>query len=224
MEKRKGARPSSVSKRAGLKEWTQQVIEVMMELGTFDKNTIFEKTNNNNNNISLRRINDVVAILTGAGFVKKSVSKVKHYTFVGIEGTRRLYDSFKTNDAIGFFGDETRRSQYYGWRLVQLLALKSKWNDARELRTQVCSDNDDFHGRRAYDIVSVFLGAGLIHKTKNKCIVSNIQTFQKTISKTIQNTFFEEPSRVSLVVSNEDAIRIFGPELEQHLNKEIFIF
>lgn len=215
--KRKGLRPSSVSKRAGLKEWTQQVIEVMMELGTFDKNTIFEKTNDkNNNNIPLRRINDVVAILTGAGFVKKSVSKVKHYTFVGIEGTRRLYDSFKTNDDIRFSGDVKKRSQYYGWRLVQLLSLKSKWNDARELRTQVCSDNDDFHGRRAYDIVSVFLGAGLIHKTKNKCIISNIQT--------IQNTIFEESSRVSLVVSNEDAIRIFGPELEQHLKKEIFIF
>jgi hypothetical protein len=210
-------RPSSVCvcKRAGLKEWTQQVIEVMMELGTFDKNTIFEKTNNNKN-ISLRRINDVVAILTGAGFVKKSVSKVKHYTFVGIEGTRRLYDSFKKNNATRFFGDETRRSQYYGWRLVQLLASKNKWDDARELRAQVCSDIDDFHGRRAYDIVSVFLGAGLIHKTKNKCIISNIQTIQKTI--------FEESSRVSLVVSNEDAIRIFGSELEQHLNKEIFIF
>lgn len=207
MEKK---RPSGVSKRTGLKEWTRQVIEVMMNLRTFDKNAIFEKTNSN---IPLRRINDVVAILTGAGFVEKCTLKKKHYTFVGIEGTRRLYDSFKKNHTLRFFEDEKRRSQYYGWRLVQLLSSKSKW-DTRKLRIQVCLDNSNSRGRRAYDIVSVFLGAGLIRKTTNKCVISNIQ-----------NEMIDDySSRVSLVISDEDAIGIFGLELEQHLNKEIFIF
>lgn len=198
-------RPSKSRKDSGLLVWTQKVVDTMKRLYMFTKKSLLKEVEG----IKLRRIDDITAILLGAGFIKKGALK-KHYTYVGPQGTARLVESFKKNEPI-FFAPQQRRSQFYGWCLVQMLASKGVWSD-HDLML-MCNDTK---ARRSYDVRSVFLGANLITMSGKKCF-SNIPIPEESIPKSA--------SRLVLTVSDEVAVSIL-PELKQHLyqNEEIIIF
>jgi hypothetical protein len=193
-------RPYTHSKESNLCVWTRQVVETMMRLKVFTKHSIISQMRNNS--VSLRRIDDITAILLGAGFLKKDLLIKKHYVFVGIEGTRRIHDAFKTKKNY-MFKNAHKRSQYYGWKFVQLLSRRHTWT-IRGLREQF---SKDVAFRRSYDVLSIFLGASLIRQIDNTRVVLNIENNRKV-----------------LTISDEVAISIL-PELEQHLQKrEVELF
>lgn len=177
----------------------------MKRLYMFTKRSLLKEVEG----IKLRRIDDITAILLGAGFIKKGALK-KHYTYVGPQGTARLVESFKKNEPI-FFAAQQRRSQFYGWCLVQMLASRNVWSD-RDLRLRLFSMCDDTKARRSYDVRSVFLGAGLITLHNKKCF-SNIPMLEESIPKSA--------SRLVLTISDEVAVSIL-PELKEHLFHQSF--
>lgn len=187
-------RPPQDRKETGLRVWTRMLIDTMARLGTFDKKTLL--ANDTSGAITLRRINDVVAILLGAGFIAKGPAK-KHFHFVGIEGTRRLFDG--TGGPVPMI---EKRIRYYGYKMVELLTQKPSWK-TWDIRAALERDVHGFPTRRTYDVVSVFLGAGLVRK----CAGKRIETL---VSTTV-------PQRTVFTISNEDAIAIL-PELGQHLS------
>lgn len=175
-------------KANGLQARTRHLIDVMGRLCVFSKNTLLKHVEND---MTLRRINDVVAILLGAGFLAKGPPK-KHFTFVGIEGTRRCLSG-----AAPVFENRIR---YFGYKMLELLAQKASWTKY-DLRTALERDAHGYPTRRTYDVVSVFLGAGLADKREN-CIVSTVGVCRKVFT-----------------MSNEDAIAVL-PELREHLISE----
>lgn len=196
-------------KATGLRTWTRDVIDVMMKLNVFT----VKQLQKNTQWVALRRINDVVAILSGAGFINKGPEK-RQFTFVGIEGTQRLWNQFKEGTAPPEFVKKARINQHYGWRMVQLLSRQDKWNQL-QLRTELCMEEK--HARRPYDTVAVFLGAHLLKSLDgdDKTVVSTIfQPPVVTPVPVVQHVCCN--CRKILTVSDEDAIAIL-PELEKHL-------
>lgn len=193
--------------KEGLCTWTPKIIDSMIYLQTFKCKDIETRLPE----ISRRRITDVLSILRGSGFIEKGPLK-KYYTFVGMKGTRALFESFKGTVGLSPtpFKAPTRRklSHYCGRRLVQLFAFRNTW-DHQELRRQLC---DDTTNRRFYDIISVFKGAGLVEKTPEKMFEQRIELLGS--------------SRILLTISDEDAVAIL-PELKDHLvlhKTEVMIF
>lgn len=202
MEKAK--RITGNRKESGLRVCTPKIIDSMMLLQTFRRKDLTDALPE----IACRRVNDVLGVLRGAGFIEKGPLK-RYYTYVGIQGVRRLFESFKLSGQVmpSFKTQESRKlGLYCSGRLVQLFAFKDSWN-VQELRKQLCGDTSN---RCYYDIISVFLGAGLVQKTLNKMI-----------GQTILVTY---PS-VIYTISDEDAVDIL-PELKDHLNihKSVMIF
>lgn len=200
-------------KATGLRTWTRDVIDAMMKLNVFTVKELQKKTSW----VALRRINDVVAILSGAAFISKGPGK-KQFTFVGIEGTRRLFHQFKEGTAPEFV-KKSRINQHYGWLMVQLLSVQDKWNQL-DLRTELCMEEK--HVRRTYDTVAVFLGAHLLKSLDgdDKIVVSTIFQPPPPPSAVVAPVPVVQHvccnCRKILNVSDEDAIAIL-PELEQHL-------
>lgn len=201
MEKAK-KRPS------GLCGLTPQVIQSIMYFKTFTCRDVVEDLGGD---VKKRRVGDVLAVLYGAGFIEKTEKK-KHYKFVGIQGTRDLYDSLRVKEVLKAGEDKKHVLRHYGTRLVQLFVLKDEW-EKKDLRMALFGNVKD---RRFYDVISVFYGVGLVEKNK------------EMITQRIKPSVPRSTSRVVLTVSDEDAVVIL-PELKDHLfppshNTEVITF
>lgn len=202
MEKAK-KRPS------GLCGLTPQVIQSIMYFKTFTCRDVVEDLGVDVK--KRRRVNDVLAVLYGAGFIEKTEQK-KHYKFVGIQGTRNLFDSLHDKSSTNERGDKKHVLRHYGTHLVRLFTQKDSW-ETKDLRMALLGNVKD---RRFYDVISVFYGVGLLEKKK------------ETITQQIKPLVPRSTSRVVLTVSDEDAVAIL-PELKDHLfppsrNTEVITF
>lgn len=193
----------------GLLVFARELIPLMKRLVFFRVTQLLEQVRNNKsvgNKSIRRRVNDVVSILMGAECIEKTKSPSTLYKWIGIgvEGTLHLCNVFRQEKAPLLYGDTSKRSRYLGWRVMQLLSLKEEWH-IREFNSELIDH------RRIYDVLAIFLAAGIVEGDKKlfrltNSFTPNLQAVQEGILP-----------RMVLKVSNEDAIAVW-PELKEHLD------
>lgn len=193
----------------GLLVFARELIPLMKRLVFFRVTQLLEKVANTSSvgvKSIRRRVNDVVAILMGAGCIEKTKSPSTLYKWIGIgtKGTLSLCNAFRQKRAPLLYRDIHKRSRYLGWRVMQLLSLKEEWH-IREFNKELIDH------RRIYDVLAIFLAAGIIEGDKKLFRLTN--SFNPNLQAVQKSTL----PRMILKVSNEDAIAVW-PELKEHLD------
>jgi hypothetical protein len=220
-------RPSTIQeeekcrKDNGLFVFSNELIPLMKRLVVFRVTQLLEHVANSSSvgvKSIRRRVNDVVSILMGAGCIEKMNSPSTLYKWIGIgteqKGVLSLCRAFRQEKAPLLYGNINKRSRYLGWRVLQLLSLKEEWHITEFNRELI-------DHRRIYDVLAIFLAAGIIEGEKKLFRLTNNLKHTPSISVVKKSA---PPPRLILKVSNEDAIAVW-PELVEHLkqvNKEDF--